>query len=677
MLKSRDNVAKPRQKIPNSILKARRMTPLGLTNEQRNMVMVLLCGAVLVVLNQTLLSPALPSIMQHLQVDATTVQWLTSAYALVEAVVIPLAAWFMGRFSTRVLFIGAMALFGAGSLVAAIAPIFAVLLVGRIMQAMATGVMMVMVMSLILLTFPRESRGKAMGLVSLVIGFAPAIGPTLGGLLVDVVGWRALFCIVVVFSVLIILFAARSLRNREGFPRTSADALSIIFSSIGLAALLYGLSSFASSDHVEVCEALMVIGLIFVGLFVQRQFKIEEPMLRLEVLYSRRYRMAFIVCALFQAILIGLSVIMPLYIQNILGYSATISGLATLPGALLGAVAGLVGGKIFDQHGVRGVALGGVAALFIGCIGLFFYDINSSMVLVIAANMVTCGSLQILFTPINTWGVNSLNNELVQHATATTNTVNQVGASLGTALIMSFSALGTSMAPTGTDLERMFFGYHWSFTAVLVLGAIALLLVVLFIRNMKSDVVPAAKGQTAAKMQSGAKPQSEVTAQEQKEGEIDVYQTVGEVMDTNPVVVPFDAPMSTAAKILAAANASGAVIVDDKGTARGFISNSDILRFFGDESRVITGMSGFVVLRELDNDDVRKQIARMKDIQVSDVATKKVIGVSPDTNLGEACKLLAEKRLKLLPVVEGGKLVGVVHRSSLLRLIADVLEEDE
>ena len=203
------------------------MTPLGLTNEQRNMVMVLLCGAVLVVLNQTLLSPALPSIMQHLQVDATTVQWLTSAYALVEAVVIPLAAWFMGRFSTRVLFIGAMALFGAGSLVAAIAPIFAVLLVGRIMQAMATGVMMVMVMSLILLTFPRESRGKAMGLVSLVIGFAPAIGPTLGGLLVDVVGWRALFCIVVVFSVLIILFAARSLKNREGFPRTS-DRKSVV-----------------------------------------------------------------------------------------------------------------------------------------------------------------------------------------------------------------------------------------------------------------------------------------------------------------------------------------------------------------------------------------------------------------------------------------------------------------
>ena len=383
-------------------------------------------------------------------------------------------------------------------------------------------------------------------------------------------------------------------------------------------------------------------------------------MLRLEVLYSRRYRMAFMVCALLQAILIGLSVIMPLYIQNVLGYSATISGLATLPGALLGAVAGLVGGKIFDQHGVRGVALGGVAALFIGCIGMFFYAIDSSMILVVAANMVTCGSLQILFTPINTWGVNSLKNELVQHATATTNTVNQVGASLGTALIMSFSALGTSMAPDGSELERIFYGYHWSFTAVLVLGAIALLLVVFFIRNMKSDIVP-----------SAAKPQAQ-----EKEG-IDVYQTVGEVMDTNPVVVPLEAPMSAAAKIIAGANASGAVIVDSKGMARGFISNSDILRFFGDESRLIMGTAGFVVLRELDNEDVRKQIARMKDIQVADVATKKVIGVSPDTNLGEACRLLAEKRLKLLPVLDEGKLVGVVHRSSLLRLIAEVLEEDK
>ena len=207
------------------------MGSLGITKEQKRMVIVLLAGAVLVVLNQTLLSPALPSIMQHMSVDETTVQWLTSAYALTEAVVIPLAAWFMGRFSTRRLFLGCMLLFAAGSLVAAIAPVFAVLLVGRVMQAMSTGVMMVMVMSLILLTFPRESRGAAMGLVGLVIAFAPAIGPTAGGLLVDVVGWRALFGVVVAVSVVVIVLAQRTLINHEGFPRTSMDPLSVILST--------------------------------------------------------------------------------------------------------------------------------------------------------------------------------------------------------------------------------------------------------------------------------------------------------------------------------------------------------------------------------------------------------------------------------------------------------------
>lgn len=345
------------------------MAPLGMTPKERNMVVVLLAGAVLVVLNQTLLSPALPSIMQHLQVDATTVQWLTSAYALTEAVVIPLAAWFMGRFSTRQLYIGGMVLFGVGSFVAAIAPVFPVLLLGRILQACATGVLMVMVMALILLVFPREKRGQAMGLVGLVIGFAPAVGPSLGGFLVDVVGWRVLFCIVVCLAVIIILCSIKALQNKEGFTRTSADALSVVFSTIGLASLLYGLSSFASSEHVEVCVALMIIGAFFVVLFVRRQFKLDEPMLRLEVLFSRRYRTAFITVAFLQATLIGLGVLMPLYIQNVLGYSATVSGLVTLPGALLGAVTGLWAGHIFDRLGVRIISVAGGAVLFAGGIG--------------------------------------------------------------------------------------------------------------------------------------------------------------------------------------------------------------------------------------------------------------------------------------------------------------------
>ena len=621
------------------------------------MVVVLLAGAVLVVLNQTLLSPALPSIMQHMSVDETTVQWLTSAYALTEAVVIPLAAWFMGRFSTRRLFMGCMSLFAAGSLIAAVAPVFAVLLVGRVVQAASTGIMMVM--SLILLTFPRESRGAAMGLVGLVIAFAPAIGPTAGGLLVDAVGWRALFGVVVAVAVLVIVFAQRTLINREGFPRTSMDLLSVVLSTLGLVPLLYGLSSFASSSNVGLCVGMMVVGVVLIGLFAWRQFRLDEPMLRLEVLRSRRYRTGFFVVGILQAILIGLSVLMPLYVQNVLGFSATVSGLATLPGAVAGALMGLLAGRVFDRSGVRGIALVGAVVLVAGSVGMFFLGAGSSIAYFAVTYVVVSMGLQMLTTPVNTWGVNSLDNELVQHATAVTNTMNQVGSSLGTALIMSFSAVGLSMAAPGVSAtDQLAAGYHVSFAAVLALSLIALVLIVVCVRNRKSDKDPV-RGSSTTVDPAG------------------VRHTVAEVMDTRPLTIPASAHMGEAARALAASGASGAIVVGSDGAVEGFLSNGDVLRYFGDEMQAVTGSTGFLVLRQMDDENVYERVKHLNDINVGQMATKQVVSVGPDVSFEEACHVLADKRLKELPVVEGGKLIGALHRSDLMRAIASMLEDVE
>ena len=180
--------------------------PMGLTREQITQVAVLLVGCLLVVLNYTLLAPALPVIMRDMGVDETTVQWLTSLYALVEAFVIPMNAFLLGRFSTRKLFVGAFALFALGSGVVAAGPTFAWLLVGRVLQACAGGVVMPMVFTMVLLTAPRESRGAMMGITGVVISFAPAIGPPASGALIDIVGWRALFVGVAVLSLLILCF---------------------------------------------------------------------------------------------------------------------------------------------------------------------------------------------------------------------------------------------------------------------------------------------------------------------------------------------------------------------------------------------------------------------------------------------------------------------------------------
>ena len=220
---------------------------MGLTRHDIGQIAVLLTGCLLVVLNYTLLAPALPVIMHDMNVTETTVQWLTSVYSLVEAVVIPMNAFLLGRFSTRKLFAGALVLFALGSLAVAVGPTFELLIVGRVLQAMAGGVCMPMVFTLVLLMAPRENRGQVMGLVGVVISFAPAIGPPASGALIDLVGWRALFVIVAVLGVACVVVVLAFMENREGFERTSFDVASIVLSSLGMVGLLYGLSTITST----------------------------------------------------------------------------------------------------------------------------------------------------------------------------------------------------------------------------------------------------------------------------------------------------------------------------------------------------------------------------------------------------------------------------------------------
>ena len=423
---------------------------LGVSRKDMVMVGVLLAGTLLAVLNLTLLSPALPTIMTSLNVDATTVQWLTSGYSLVEAVIIPLSAYLIGRFSTRQLFITAFSIFMAGSLAAALAPNFWVLLAGRVLQALCTGIAMPMAFTVILLIFPRENRGTAMGVIGLIIGFAPAVGPSLAGLLVDSVGWRWLFGIVTILSIVVIILSVALLRNYGDFKRTTFDKLSVLLSSTGLVCLLYGLSTFTSSEDLLITCALIVVGLVLVGLFVRRQLKLPEPMLKVSILSTRKYATAVIVIVIVQAALMGTGVITPLYIQGVRGYSATMSGVAMLPGALIGAFMGLLSGRLFDRFGVRKVVVPGCFVALAGGICLASLGIDTDFIFIMLAYTVLMVGLQFTMTPLNTWGVNSLSNDVIQHAQSLSNTLNQVAASMGTAMLVSISALAPAFAPNAS-----------------------------------------------------------------------------------------------------------------------------------------------------------------------------------------------------------------------------------
>ncbi len=623
---------------------------MGLTRNQFVIVAILLAGATLVVLNQTLLSPAFPSIMADLQVDATTVQWLTSAYSLVEAIVIPLSAYLVGRFPTRKLFIAGVSVFAIGSLLAAFAPFFGVLLLGRIFQAASTGVVMPMVFTVILLVFPREKRGSAMGIVSLVIGFAPAVGPSVSGLLVESIGWRSLFVLVAILAVVIVIAATIFLKSYGEFEPTSFDKPSVALCSLGLLGLLYGLATITSSSNIAVPVALIVVGAILLVLFVRRQLSLEVPLLKVDVLKSHRYAIVVALVALLQAALVGTGVLLPIYLQNLLGVSALETGLIMLPGAVLGAIMGFFAGRLFDRFGARRVAIPGALVSAIGGCGLVGFQLDSPIPYIIVIYTCLGVGMQALVTPLNTWGINSLDNRVIQHANALQNTLNQVGASLGTAILVSLSATSTFLFPEMPALEQAMAGDRIAFVFTAFIMIVMLLVIVVKVKDGKKEP-SAAERANALRMPTKA----------------DDHIAVDLAMNKHPYFVHSSDSIREVAQILATNKTSGVPVVDDHMKVIGFISDGDIMKYIGRSEGAVLDAT-LMLYRATDDENFMQRVAELLDLNVMRIATKGAISVESGSELDEACRLLAEKRIKKAPVVnEDGTLVGSFSRSDVIR----------
>ena len=624
---------------------------MGLTRKQILIVVILLSGTLLAVLNQTLLSPALPAIMADTQVDATTVQWLTSAYSLVEAVVIPLSAYLIGRFPTKKLFIFGMSIFAIGSFLAAIAPIFAVLLLGRMCQAVATGIAMPMVFTVILLIFPREKRGSAMGIVSLAIGFAPAIGPSISGLLVDSVGWRALFLLVCALAIVIVLFAIFLLESYGEFEPTSFDKPSVVLCSLGLLSLLYGLSSITSAEVIALPLALIVVGVILLIFFVRRQLKLEVPLLKVSILKTRNYALTVGIVAGLQAALVGTGVLLPIYLQNLLGISALETGIIMLPGAVIGAILGYFAGRWFDKFGPRKVIIPCAFILLLGGCGLIAFSLDTPIPFIIA--VYTCLSVGITgtITPINTWGINSLDNSVIQHANALSNTLNQVGASLGTAILVSLSATSTFLFPDMPTLEQTMMGDRIAFCFTALLMIAVFITIVVAVKDNKKHLFSVAEAAKEVRLPTKA----------------DDHVAVDLAMNKDPYFVHDTDTIREVAQILAANKTSGVPVVDADQKVVGFISDGDIMKYIGRNDGTVLDATR-MLYRVPDTENFMQRIADLIDLNVMRIATKGAIAVPSGSSLDDACRLLAEKRIKKVPVVNAeGALVGSLSRSDIIR----------
>ncbi|MCG1010676.1 multidrug efflux MFS transporter [Salinicoccus sp. ID82-1] len=435
---------------------------------------VLVSGAFAAILNQTLLSTAIPPIMEDLEIDADVAQWLQSVFMLVNGIMIPITAFLIGKFSTRTLFFAAMGLFGAGTLVCGFAPNFSVLLAGRILQASGAGIIMPLMQTIIFLVYPIEKRGTAMGIFGLVIGFAPAIGPTLSGWFVENYPWRGLFFIIIPIVVIDLIVAYYILKNVTEKTNPKLDIPSIILSTFGFGGLLYGFSAAGSSGWLSApVMASLLFGALTLFLFIRRQNRLEQPILEFRVFKDKIFAISTALGMVVFMSMIGGAVILPILMQDMMGFSAFESGLMLLPGALVMGSMSPVTGRLFDKFGARWLAIIG---LFLVTVSTFLFTIitaETTFTYLAVVNVFRMLGVAMVMMPVTTAGLNQLTPQMVPHGTAMNNTMRQIAGAVGTALLVSIM---THTGDSTAGLEGMIEGVNTAFLVAAIISLIGLLL---------------------------------------------------------------------------------------------------------------------------------------------------------------------------------------------------------
>ncbi|WP_417331879.1 MDR family MFS transporter [Gordonibacter urolithinfaciens] len=618
---------------------------MGLSRKQIIMLAVLVFGTFVTVLNQTVVAPALPSVMAEMSVDASTAQWLTTGFTLVNAIMIPITAFLTDRFTTKRLFLVSMAIFTAGSALAGWGPSFAVLLLGRLVQAAGAGILMSLVMTVLMWTFPVDKRGTAMGLFGIVIAFGPAIGPTVAGVIIDRYTWHDMFYIITVLSAVVVLIGAFVLeKGGETNKDVSLDVPSVVLSSFGFGGLLYGLSTIGSYGLRADAIAGTLVGVVALVFFFRRQLKMEHPMLQVRVLANRKFLIATIIGMLVQGALLAAGILVPIYLQSLMGYSATVSGLVLLPGAIIMGAMGPIAGRLFDKHGPRVLALVGMGVLTLTTFCFAFLGTETGLITLTVLYTVRLFSLSLVNMPITTWGMNALDNELVNHGTSVNNTFRQVAGSLGTAIIVSASTIATNAsARVMTPTQASIFGIDVAFALAGVLCLIGFVMVVALVKNKP--------GETAELDKDNAR------------------RTVLEsIMKRDVFTLPSNATVAEAMKLLVDKHISAAPLVNAEGKAVGFVSDGDIMRYLSKRSTMMMDPV-VMIMQTVDADGGNKDFARKLDelmgMQALSIGAKGIIGVDVHADLPEVCRVLGENHLKKVPVLDDGQVVGVINRSDI------------
>ena len=591
-------------------------------------------AAFLATFNETYLNVGFAPIMEYFSVDVGTVQWLATAYMLGAAVMVPVSAFLYKSIKTRTLFLTSVGLLIAGSIVAAAAPSFPVLLAGRILQSLGTGMLIPVGMNITLEVAPRKKLGTYMGIMGAMTTIGPASSVILAGVILSFFDWRMLLIVFAVLAIICFLAAAFILGDIAKLTHPKLDVLSTILIGLALIGILYGIST-AFTGNVVISAITAVLGILCLILFLRRQSRIEHPLIDLRPLSIRPFAVGVIINMLSLIVIFAMNIVMPIYLQSALGVPAIFASLTLFPAILLSCIISVVAGRVYDKHG-PGVLL----PLGFACIAVFtaalagLISTGSLLLFAVLYIPVICGSALII-GPVQSFALSRLSYEMNPHGVIVMSTGFQIAGCIGSSLFAGVYTIGAvSAAETG-------------FSAAALLAA--LLAVVgfccaLYIRRVSRQA------------QQEEKPAAEVVMEN----------TLASMMKKDVYSVPASASVLDAVRCMVEHKSSGIPVLSADGRAAGFISDGDVIRYMADVNADAPVASMYPLWKNKELLDAK--LAGLSQIPVMQLATEKVVSVKLTAGVAEVFTLLSDKRIKKVPVEDDtGKVVGVLSRSDVLR----------
>ena len=428
----------------------------------------------------TAMTTALPDLVEYFGVTTSIGQWVTSGYSLAMGMVMPLTAFLITRFPTKRLYMWGITCFIIGLLFSIFGGSFAVMMVGRVIQACGNGVLQAAAQVIILTVYPAEKKGTMMGIYGLAATAAPIIAPTAAGLLIDAFGWKSIFYVVMVIMAISLAISSVVFENVLEIQKKKFDVLSFVESIFAFGGVTFGIGNISDFGIISMQAGLpLAVGIVFCILFVLRQRGLEKPFLDVNTLQNKNFAVSVVASMVLYLVMMGSSVMMPLYVQSVMGYSAVVSGLVTLPGSVATAAISPLAGRMYDRIGIKKIFIAGSAALLISNIGMYFLTLETPLAVAAGLNVIRNLAIGSLMMPLLTWGTSSVGVRKMADASSLLTSLRTIAGSIGSAVFVGIMTVVSTNSAAAYGERALIHGMNVAFLGMTA-GAAVLLLIAVF-----------------------------------------------------------------------------------------------------------------------------------------------------------------------------------------------------